>query len=65
MYLRKLEVGNGAYCNGIAVGERLPESSHRKLIQSSRAYEKSKANVLHWWIDPSVITRQQRDQERK
>jgi len=44
-YLRKKTAGSAAYSNN------LPVDGKRLLIQASHAYEYSKTNVLHWWLD--------------
>ena len=51
IYLRKREAGLGAYSNSIVVGSLKLHNRKRLLIQASHAYEKSKTNVFHWWID--------------
>ena len=45
-YLRKKTAGNAAYSNNLLLG-----GGKRLLIQASHAYEHSKANVLHWWLE--------------
>jgi len=50
-YLRMQDAGTGAYSNSIVVGSLNPDKPERLLIQASHAYEKSKTNILHWWID--------------
>lgn len=45
-YLRKKSAGNAAYSDNLLVG-----GGKRLLIQASHAYEHSKANVLHWWLE--------------
>ncbi len=51
IYLRMLEAGSGAYSNSIVVGSKNGRTRNRLLIQASHAYEGSKTNVLHWWLD--------------
>ena len=51
VYLRMREAGTGAYSNSIVVGTKDPGTPNRLLIQASHAYEKSKTNILHWWLD--------------
>lgn len=46
IYLRKKRAGNAAYSNNL-----LLSGGKRLLIQASHAYEHSKANVLHWWLE--------------
>ena len=45
-YLCKKKAGHAAYSNNLLItgGKRL-------LIQASYAYEHSKANVVHWWLE--------------
>jgi hypothetical protein len=50
-YLRMREAGSGAYSNGLVVGTPGTRRGHRLLIQASHAYDKSKTNVLHWWVE--------------
>jgi hypothetical protein len=51
IFLKIREAGTGAYSNSIVVGSLKPHKRKRLLIQASHAYEKSKTNVFHWWID--------------
>ncbi len=51
IYLRKREAALGAYSNSIVVGALNPHKQRRLLLQASHAYELSKTNILHWWID--------------
>lgn len=50
-YLRMKEARAGAYSNNLVVGALNPDRENRLLIQASHAYEKSKTNIVHWWID--------------
>jgi len=50
-YLRMQQAGAGAYTNNLVVGALEPDASTRLLIQASHAYELSKTNVLHWWLE--------------
>jgi hypothetical protein len=43
--------GAGAYSNGLVVDSPEPGGKQRLLIQASHAYEDSKTNVLHWWLE--------------
>ena len=45
------EAGTGAYSNTIVVNSPKPDSRRRLLLQASHAYEQSKTNVFHWWLD--------------
>ena len=45
-YLRKKTAANAAYSNNL-----LLDGGKRLLIQASHAYEHSKANVLHYWLE--------------
>ena len=51
VYLRLREAGAGAYSNSIVVDPTEPGGKQRLLIQASHAYEDSRTNVLHWWLD--------------
>jgi hypothetical protein len=51
IYVRMQEAGTGAYSNNLVVGTFDPEKRKRLLIQSSHAYDRSKTNVLHWWLE--------------
>jgi hypothetical protein len=51
VYLRMKQFGAGAYSNSIVVDSIEPGGKQRLLIQASHAYEDSKTNVLHWWLD--------------
>jgi hypothetical protein len=50
-YLRMREAGAGAYSNSIVVDSPDGSGKQRLLIQASHAYEDSRTNVLHWWLD--------------
>jgi hypothetical protein len=43
--------GAGAYSNSLVVDSPEPGGKQRLLIQASHAYEDSKTNVLHWWLE--------------
>jgi len=45
-YLCMKTAGAAAYSNNLLV-----DGGKRLLIQASHAYDRSKANVLHWWLD--------------
>lgn len=45
-YLCKKKAGHAAYSNNL-----LLNGGRRLLIQASYAYEHSKANVVHWWLE--------------
>lgn len=48
-YLKKQTAGLGAYSNKLIVHD--PDGgSERLLIQASHAYEESKTNIHHWWL---------------
>lgn len=47
-YLRMQEAGSGAYSNNLVVGSG---DDARLLIQASHAYDGSKTNVVHWWLE--------------
>ena len=47
-YLRMQEAGSGAYSNNLVVGSG---TDARLLIQASHAYEGSRTNIVHWWLD--------------
>ena len=49
-YLRMQDAGAGAYSNNLLVQSPDAEVPKRLLIQASHAYERSRANVLHWWL---------------
>ena len=49
--MKMREAGTGAYSNSLVVGSRNAHKRNRLLIQASHAYEKSKTNVFHWWLD--------------
>jgi hypothetical protein len=51
VYLRMREAGTGAYSNSIVVDSPDGSGRQRMLIQASHAYEDSKTNVLHWWLE--------------
>lgn len=51
VYLRMRTAGAGAYSNSIVVDSPEPGGKQRLLIQASHAYEDSKTNVLHWWLE--------------
>ena len=51
IYLKMREAGTGAYLNSIVVNSPKPYSRRRLLLQASPAYEQSKTNVIHWWLD--------------
>ena len=51
IYLRMQEAGRGAYSNNLLTGTLNPDRPRRLLIQASHAYELSKTNVSHWWIE--------------
>jgi hypothetical protein len=51
VYLRMRTAGTGAYSNSIVVFSPEPGGKQRLLIQASHAYEDSKTNVLHWWLE--------------
>lgn len=51
VYLRMREAGTGAYSNSIVVDSPEPGGKQRLLIQASHAYEDSRTNVLHWWLE--------------
>ena len=43
--------GAGAYSNSLVVDSPDGSGKQRLLIQASHAYEDSKTNVLHWWLE--------------
>ena len=51
VYLRMRTAGAGAYSNSIVVDSPDGSGKQRLLIQVSHAYEDSKTNVLHWWLE--------------
>ena len=51
VYLRMGTAGAGAYSNSIVVDSPGGSGKQRLLIQASHAYEDSKTNVLHWWLE--------------
>lgn len=51
VYLRLRSAGTGAYSNSIVVDSPDGSGRQRMLIQASHAYEDSKTNVLHWWLE--------------
>ena len=51
VFMKMRKAGTGAYSNSVVVGSLNPHKRSRVLIQASHAYEKSKTNVFHWWLD--------------
>ena len=51
VYLRMRTAGAGAYSNSLVVDSPDGSDKQRLLIQASHAYEDSKTNVLHWWLE--------------
>ncbi|MBE7498683.1 MAG: exo-alpha-sialidase [Verrucomicrobiaceae bacterium] len=51
VYLRLRTAGSGAYSNSLVVDSPDGSGKQRLLIQASHAYEDSKTNVLHWWLE--------------
>ena len=49
---RKEAGGGDCYSANAVVGRHSPNAPERLLIQSSIAYEQSRVNECHWWIDP-------------
>ena len=47
-YLRMQTAGSGAYSNNLVVGSG---EDARLLLQASHAYEASKTNIIHWWLE--------------
>ena len=49
---RKESGGGDCYTANAVIGRHDPDAPKRLLIQSSIAYEQSRVNECHWWIDP-------------
>lgn len=50
-YLKMQTAGAGAYSNNLLVHDPDNKKPPRLLIQASHAYEQSKTNIFHWWLE--------------
>ncbi|MFP4374844.1 MAG: sialidase family protein [Spirochaetaceae bacterium] len=50
---RKTDAGGDCYSANAVVGRLRPGDGERLLIQSSIAYEQSRVNECHWWVENS------------